>query len=97
MECNRLINLSLYRVLLPLLSSGKYDDKTYQSYENFIDLLQGAHDMDRHFCNAPLQKNIPVILGLLGIWYNNFFGAQTHAILPYDQVCQTLNIGEHKE
>jgi glucose-6-phosphate isomerase len=41
--------------------------------------------MDRHFSNAPFERNIPVILGLIGIWYNNFFGAQTEAILPYDQ------------
>ncbi|HHH36086.1 MAG TPA: glucose-6-phosphate isomerase, partial [Gammaproteobacteria bacterium] len=45
----------------------------------------GAHDMDRHFRTAPLEENMPVILGLLGIWYNNFFDAQSHAILPYDQ------------
>jgi glucose-6-phosphate isomerase len=53
--------------------------------DNFLDLLQGAHDMDMHFAQAPLESNIPVILGMLGVWYNNFFGAQTHAILPYDQ------------
>ena len=51
----------------------------------FEELLAGAHDMDRHFRSAPLAENMPVILGLLGIWYNNFFAAQTHAILPYDQ------------
>eukprot|EP01125_Pyxidicula_operculata_P002551 TRINITY_DN12406_c0_g1_i1.p1 TRINITY_DN12406_c0_g1~~TRINITY_DN12406_c0_g1_i1.p1 ORF type:complete len:563 (-),score=105.31 TRINITY_DN12406_c0_g1_i1:625-2283(-) len=54
-------------------------------YDNFEELLAGAHDMDNHFVNAPFNKNLPVILGLLGIWYNNFWGAQTHAILPYDQ------------
>ncbi|MCS6770975.1 MAG: glucose-6-phosphate isomerase [Kiritimatiellae bacterium] len=53
--------------------------------ENFDALLDGFHLMDRHFATAPLEKNMPVILGLLGIWYNNFFGAQSHAILPYDQ------------
>jgi glucose-6-phosphate isomerase len=53
--------------------------------DNFEELLAGAHDMDMHFRNAPLEENLPVIMGLLGIWYNNFFGAQTHAILPYDQ------------
>jgi glucose-6-phosphate isomerase len=53
--------------------------------ENFASLLAGAHDMDEHFRTAPLDKNMPVILALLGIWYNNFFNAQTHAILPYDQ------------
>jgi glucose-6-phosphate isomerase len=54
-------------------------------FENFEELLTGAYEMDEHFRSAPLEKNMPVILGLLGIWYNNFFGAQTHAILPYDQ------------
>ena len=57
----------------------------FMGMENFEELLSGAHEMDEHFRTAPLEKNIPVILGLLGIWYNNFFGAQTHAILPYDQ------------
>lgn len=47
--------------------------------------MAGAHDMDNHFRSARFEKNIPVILALLGIWYNNFFGADTHAILPYDQ------------
>jgi glucose-6-phosphate isomerase len=51
----------------------------------FEELLQGGHDMDEHFRTAPLEKNIPVILGVLGVWYMNFFGAETHAILPYDQ------------
>lgn len=55
-------------------------------YDNFIELLQGGHDMDNHFVTAPLEQNVPVILAVLGVWYNNFFGAQTHAILPYDQV-----------
>ena len=54
-------------------------------YENFEELLKGAYAADLHFKSAPFEKNIPVILGLLGIWYNNFFGAETHAILPYDQ------------
>ena len=54
-------------------------------YENFEKLLRGAYAADMHFKNTPFDKNIPVILGLLGIWYNNFFGAETHAILPYDQ------------
>ena len=54
-------------------------------YDNFSDLLQGAHDMDRCFLETPLEKNIPVILALIGIWYNNFFGAATEVILPYDQ------------
>jgi glucose-6-phosphate isomerase len=54
-------------------------------YENFIELLEGAHTMDKHFRTADFNENIPVILALLGIWYNNFFGAETQAILPYDQ------------
>ena len=54
-------------------------------FHHFSALLDGAHDMDEHFRTAPLEENLPVTLGLLGIWYNNFFGAQTHAILPYDQ------------
>jgi len=53
--------------------------------ENFESMLAGAHDMDEHFRTSPLESNMPVILALLGIWYNNFFNAQTHAILPYDQ------------
>jgi glucose-6-phosphate isomerase len=54
-------------------------------FENFAELLAGGHEMDNHFRTAPFEKNIPVILGVLGVWYNNFLGAQTHAILPYDQ------------
>lgn len=57
----------------------------YIGMDNFEALLDGAHDMDEHFRDSPLEINMPVILGLLGVWYNNFFGAQTHAILPYDQ------------
>ncbi|RPJ55181.1 MAG: glucose-6-phosphate isomerase [Acidobacteria bacterium] len=53
--------------------------------ENFLEMLGGYHAMDRHFRSAPLDQNLPVILALLGIWYNNFFGAESHAILPYDQ------------
>jgi len=54
-------------------------------FDRFIELLEGAHEMDIHFRNTPFDKNIPVILALLGIWYNNFFGAESQAILPYDQ------------
>ena len=54
-------------------------------YENFEELLQGAFEMDCHFRETPFRRNIPVILALLGIWYNNFFGAETEVILPYDQ------------
>ena len=53
--------------------------------ENFLELLSGFHVMDNHFQSTPLEENIPVVLGLLGIWYNNFWGAESHAILPYDQ------------
>ncbi len=54
-------------------------------FTNYISLLEGAHALDNHFKQAPLRENIPVIMALLGIWYNNFFSAQTQAILPYDQ------------
>lgn len=54
-------------------------------YDNFEALLTGAHEMDNHFINTPLEDNIPVILALIGLWYNNFFGAESEAILPYDQ------------
>ena len=54
-------------------------------YDNFEQLLKGAHGMDKHFKTAPLEKNLPVLLAVLGIWYNDFYGAQTHALLPYDQ------------
>jgi len=57
----------------------------YIGYENFSELLEGAFEMDRHFHETPFEKNIPVILALIGVWYNNFFGAQTEVILPYDQ------------
>jgi len=54
-------------------------------FENFTKLLSGAHWMDNHFKTAPLHQNIPVILALLGVWYGNFYGCETHALLPYDQ------------
>ena len=57
----------------------------YIGFDNFEELLTGAHEMDMHFATAPWEENIPVILALLGIWYNNFFDAHSHAILPYDQ------------
>ena len=73
--------------------------------ENFRDMLAGFHTMDEHFQTAPFDKNLPVLLGMLGIWYANFFGAETHAILPYDQYlwrlsayCQQLDMesnGKH--
>lgn len=54
-------------------------------FENFAELLDGLHAMDLHFKETTLEKNIPVILALIGIWYNNFYGAESEAILPYDQ------------
>jgi glucose-6-phosphate isomerase len=54
-------------------------------FENFEELLTGAHEMDKHFEESSFEKNIPIILALLGIWYNNFFESETQAILPYDQ------------
>ena len=53
--------------------------------DRFEELLAGAHQADEHFRGTPFERNIPVIMALLGIWYRDFFGAQTHAILPYDQ------------
>lgn len=57
----------------------------YIGMDNFEELLQGAYEMDEHFRNAPLERNMPVIMALLGVWYRDFFDAATHAILPYDQ------------
>lgn len=54
-------------------------------FDNFVELLSGAHAIDKHFSTTPAEKNLPVLLALIGIWYNNFFGAETEAILPYDQ------------
>ncbi len=54
-------------------------------YENFEELLKGAYNIDKHFATAPMEQNIPVIMALLGIWYVNFMGASSEAILPYDQ------------
>ena len=59
-------------------------------YEHFQAFLLGMHQMDRHFRHAPLEENIPVLLALLGIWYNNFLDYRTHAILPYDQYLHRL-------
>ncbi len=53
--------------------------------DNFDELLQGAYEMDEHFRRSPLERNMPVIMGMMGVWYNNFFGAESHAILPYAQ------------
>jgi len=57
----------------------------YLGMDNFEELLAGAHQADEHFRATPFEQNIPVIMALLGVWYNNFFQAQSHAILPYDQ------------
>jgi glucose-6-phosphate isomerase len=53
--------------------------------DNFGRMLDGFYQMDRHFAEAPIEQNMPILLGLMGVWYNNFMGAQTHAVLPYDQ------------
>ncbi|BFM49835.1 glucose-6-phosphate isomerase [Marinomonas sp. THO17] len=58
--------------------------------ENFYSLLDGAHQMDEHFRTAPLEKNLPVLMGTLGVWYINFHNAQTHALIPYDHYLRAL-------
>jgi len=57
----------------------------YLGMDRFEELLAGGHDMDEHFQSAPLDRNIPVVMGLIGLWYNNFWDAQSYAVLPYDQ------------
>ncbi len=57
----------------------------YVGMDNYEEMLAGGHEMDIHFRTAPLEQNMPVIMGLIGVWYNNFFNTETHAILPYDQ------------
>eukprot|EP01116_Phalansterium_solitarium_P017866 TRINITY_DN4520_c0_g2_i1.p1 TRINITY_DN4520_c0_g2~~TRINITY_DN4520_c0_g2_i1.p1 ORF type:complete len:585 (+),score=235.16 TRINITY_DN4520_c0_g2_i1:114-1757(+) len=57
----------------------------YIGFENFELLLQGAHEVDQHFLETPYENNLPVIMGVLGVWYNDFWDGQTHAVLPYDQ------------
>lgn len=59
-------------------------------YGRFIELLEGAYEMDRHFVDAPLNKNMPVLMALIGIWNINFLGAETQAIIPYDQALHQL-------
>ncbi|MAY70652.1 glucose-6-phosphate isomerase [Halomonas litopenaei] len=59
-------------------------------YEGFIEMLEGAYEMDQHFQNAPLDQNMPVLMALIGIWYINFVGAETQAIVPYDQALHQL-------
>jgi len=58
--------------------------------DRFVELLEGAHAMDEHFRSADLSENLPAILGLIGVWYTNFAGARTHAVLPYDQSLRYL-------
>ncbi|NOQ77326.1 MAG: glucose-6-phosphate isomerase, partial [Methylococcaceae bacterium] len=60
----------------------------YLGMDNFEELLTGAHEADKHFQSTPFEENIPVIMGLLGVWYNNFFDAESHAMLPYDHTMQ---------
>ena len=62
----------------------------YLGMDHFESMLEGAHEMDKHFADTPLEQNIPVILAMLGIWYNNFYDAQSHAIMPYSQYLQRL-------
>ena len=57
----------------------------FLGFERFQELLDGAYAMDEHFLNEPLERNIPVLLALLGVWYNNFFNVSSHAVIPYDQ------------
>ncbi|NTV01268.1 MAG: glucose-6-phosphate isomerase [Chlorobiaceae bacterium] len=57
----------------------------YLGFDRFEELLEGAREMDEHFLEVPFESNLPVLLAMLGIWYNNFFDARTHAIIPYDQ------------
>ncbi len=62
----------------------------YLGMDHFEDFLDGAHAMDMHFKSAPIEKNMPIILALLGIWYNNFFDAQSHAVMAYNQYLRRL-------
>ncbi len=59
-------------------------------FERFEELLTGGHEIDQHFLNTPLERNVPVLMGLLGVWYGNFFGAQSTIVLPYDQSLEFL-------
>ncbi|BAK74968.1 glucose-6-phosphate isomerase [Pseudogulbenkiania sp. NH8B] len=62
----------------------------YLGEENFVELLNGAHLMDQHFRNAPLEANMPVLLAMIGVWYINFYGGGSHVIAPYDQYLHRL-------
>jgi glucose-6-phosphate isomerase len=68
-----------------LWSSVGLSTALYVGMDNFEELLQGAYEADQHFRHAPFDKNIPVVMALLGVWYNNFFDADSHAVIPYDQ------------
>ncbi len=73
-----------------LWSSVGLASAIYVGMDNFIEMLEGAHEMDNHFQTAPMEENIPMILAMLGIWYGNFFGAESSAILPYDHSLRML-------
>ncbi|MDR0956796.1 MAG: glucose-6-phosphate isomerase [Endomicrobium sp.] len=62
----------------------------YVGYDKFSELLEGAHYIDKHFLNTPYEKNMPIIMAILGFWYNNFYGASTYAILPYSQYLRSF-------
>ena len=64
---------------------GRYSMDSAIGPDNFRAMLDGFHEMDEHFRSAPFERNLPVLMGLLAVWYNNFFGAQTEAVLPYEQ------------
>ena len=73
-----------------LWSSVGLASAIYVGMDNFIEMLEGAHEMDQHFQQEPLESNMPVILAMLGIWYGNFFHAESSAILPYDHNLRML-------
>ncbi len=73
-----------------LWSSVGLASAIYVGMDNFIEMLEGAHEMDKHFQETPLDQNIPVILAMLGIWYGNFFDAESSAVLPYDHNLRML-------
>ncbi len=62
----------------------------YLGMDHFEEMLEGAHAMDMHFKSAPIEKNMPIVLALLGVWYNNFFDAQSHAVMAYNQYLRRL-------
>ena len=64
----------------------------YIGYEDFEQLLRGAHGMDKRFKETLLDRNLPVLLGVIGVWYHSFYGAQTHVLLPYDQYLRGYGI-----